>query len=114
LNSFSNEFPSGIILKGGFPNYFCFLCDWDSRYPGNQYTCTKWKRRNAENEKALRLRNEPLIKQTRDILLPPLHIKLGIASKFVKTAAENSREVFECLKTIFPRLSDAKITAGKF
>ena len=66
----------------------------------------------VENEKGLKLKNEPLIKQTQDILLPPLHIKLGIASKFVKTAVESSPEVFDCLKTIFPKLSDAKIRAG--
>jgi len=37
---------------------------------------------------------------------------LGIASKFIKTAVESSPEVFDCLKTIFPKLSDAKIKAG--
>jgi len=53
-----------------------------------------------------------LVKKTEDILLPPLHIKLGIASKFIKTAVDSSAEVFDCLKNIFPRLSDAKIKAG--
>ena len=102
----------GIISKGGFPNYFCFLCDWDSRYQGNQYECSTWKARDAHNIKRLKLKNKPLIKDTRDILLPPLHIKLGIASKFVKTAVESSEEIFDCLKSIFPKLSDTKIKAG--
>lgn len=63
-------------------------------------------------KKNFKLKNEPLIKETSDILLPPLHIKLGIASKFIKTAVKSSAEVFDCLKTIFPKLSDAKIKAG--
>lgn len=113
MSSYSNIVFLGIILKGGFPSYFCFLCDWDSRYQGNQYKRTNWRARDAENEKKLKLKNEPLIKQSTDILLPPLHIKLGIASKFIKTAVESSTEVFDCLKTIFPKLSDAKLKAGK-
>jgi len=39
---------------------------------------------------------------------------LGIASKFIKTAVDSSTEVFDCLKTIFPKLSDAKIKAGNY
>lgn len=31
-----------VIDKGGFPKYFCFLCNWDSRYKGNQYHCRDW------------------------------------------------------------------------
>lgn len=153
----------GIIEKGGFPKYFCFLCNWDSRYKGDQYKCTSWKKRNPENEKKLKLRNDPLIKNRKDILLPPLHIKLGITKKFIEVAiksdaaadeaeeeaeeeeAEEEEEsddevvmdeeddfsenqddsdaedddvavqgegVFDCLKAIFPKLSDAKIKSG--
>lgn len=107
----------GIIDKGGFPKFFCFLCDWNSRYQGNHYTCTDWTRRTADSEGALNLRNKPAVKNTENILLPPLHIKLGIAKKFIETAVKygqtfNEDEVFLCLKSIFPKLSDAKIRNG--
>ncbi|CAH0552110.1 unnamed protein product [Brassicogethes aeneus] len=47
-----------------------------------------------------------------DILLPPLHIKLGIVKKFIEVAVKDDDEVFDCLKTIFPKLSNDKIKHG--
>ena len=70
----------GIIDKGGFPKFFCFLCNWDSRSPLNQFQCNSWRPRGSVEEqmKQHRLKNAHLIDNTQDILLPPLHIKLGI------------------------------------
>ena len=42
------------------------------------------------------------------ILLPPLHIKLGLVKQFVK-ALDFEGEVFQEIRLIFPRQSDAKI-----
>lgn len=103
----------GVISKGGFPKYFCFLCNWDSRNKVDQYQCKHWVKRTPENEKQLKLVNEPLIKNTDDILLPPLNIKLGIAKKFIEVAVKHNEKVFDCLKTIFPKLSNDKIRNGK-
>lgn len=103
----------GIITKGGFPKYFCFLCNWDSRFKGDQYSCKDWIKRHPENARKLKLQNEPLIQNVDNILLPPLHIKLGIAKKFVEVAVRDNTGTFECLKGIFPKLSDVKIRAGK-
>lgn len=102
----------GVISKGGFPKYFCFLCNWDSRSKIDQYQCKHWIKRTSENEKRLNLFNKPLITNIDDILLPPLHIKLGIAKKFIEVAVKHSDEVFECLKNIFPKLSKEKIKNG--
>lgn len=104
----------GIINKGGFPKYFCFLCNWDSRSKLDQYQCKHWIKRTYDNEKQLKLLNEPLIKNIDDILLPPLHIKLGISKKFIEVAVKQNDEVFDCLKNIFPKLSNDKIKNGKF
>ncbi|CAH1111013.1 unnamed protein product [Psylliodes chrysocephalus] len=47
------------------------------------------------------------------MLLPPLHIKLGMMKQFVKALdKENSSFQYLCQK--FPRLSDAKIKEGVF
>lgn len=102
----------GIITKGGFPKYFCFLCNWDSRSKVDQYHCKDWVRRTPENKPQLKLVNDPLIKDINDILLPPLHIKLGIVKKFIEVAVKDDDEVFDCLKTIFPKLSNDKIKHG--
>lgn len=104
----------GIILKGGFPKYFCFLCNWDSRYTENQYQCKDWEARTPELEKQLKLRNEPLIKDVDDILLPSLHMKLGIAGKFVEVVVKDIDDAYDCLKSIFPKLSEAKIRKGTY
>lgn len=52
-----------------------------------------------------------LIVEPKDILMPPLHIKLGLMKQFLK--AHNS-EAFEYLKRLFPKLSEAKVKAGIF
>lgn len=104
----------GVIEKGGYPKYFCFLCNWDSRYKGNQYKCKHWIPRTPENQQSLRLRNEPIIPDSTDILLPPLHTKLGICGKFVEVVVKDVDGAFECLKTIFPKLSNDKIKAGAY
>ena len=47
------------------------------------------------------------------VLLPPLHIKLGIVKNFVKALDRNS-EGFLYLCTKFPNLSDARGKRGTF
>ena len=49
------------------------------------------------------------------IILPPLHIKLGLFKNFVKVLhKKDNSNAFAQLKTIFPNLSDAKLTEGVF
>ena len=47
------------------------------------------------------------------ILLPPLHIKLGMMKQFVK-ALDKENDSFKYLSEKFSRLSDAKIKEGVF
>ena len=47
------------------------------------------------------------------VLMPPLHIKLGLMKQFV-TALNKDSPAFTYLQNIFPKLSEAKITAGIF
>ena len=48
-----------------------------------------------------------------EILLPPLHIKLGLMKNFVK-ALDKTKAGFKCLYENFPRLSEAKFKQGVF
>ena len=48
-----------------------------------------------------------------NILLPPLHIKLGLMRSFIR-AVNKEGKAFTFLKQKFPRVSEAKLTAGIF
>ena len=69
-------------LQSGFTKYPCFMCEWDSRDRSNYWIKRDWPLR------------ESLITGFRNILHPalgdpnvillPLHIKLGLIKQFVK------------------------------
>ena len=58
------------------------------------------------------LKENPLIFMNK-VLLPPLHIKLGLMKKFVKALHKNGA-AFQNLSTVFPGLSAAKFKEGFF
>lgn len=98
-------------LQAGWTKRPCFLCDWDSRYEkGKQYECNDWKPREESVHKEANVINPPLVPRE-NILLPPLHVKLGIVMSFLKEIVKNSA-VFDGLKLEFPRLSENKIKQG--
>ena len=55
---------------------------------------------------------EPLV-DPRKVLMPLLHIKLGLMKQFV-TALDKESAAFNYLRDFFPRLSEAKLKAGVF
>lgn len=98
-------------LQAGYTKYMCFLCLWDTRYSGNQYSRRDWAPRNTFVVNRANVANEPLVVVDK-VLLPPLHIKLGIVKNFVKALHHNSAAT-EHLKVIFPKLSAMKIKEGE-
>ena len=56
--------------------------------------------------------NEPLVDRD-SILLPPLHIKLGLMKQFVKALDKNGN-CFRCIRNRFPGTSYEKVRAGIF
>lgn len=102
------------ILLGmqlGFTKYCCFLCLWDSRDRKSHYKKVNWPTRDLNpNEK--NVVDKPLV-DSKDVLLPPLHIKLGLMKNFVK-AMDQEGQAFKYLRAKFPRLSDAKVKEGIF
>ena len=55
---------------------------------------------------------KPLV-DPKDVLLPPLHIKLGLMKNFVKGMNQEGR-AFKYIREKFPKLSDAKVKEGIF
>ena len=47
------------------------------------------------------------------MLLPPLHIKLGVAKQFVKSLKPTSR-AFRYIRQMFPSISEATVKGGIF
>lgn len=56
--------------------------------------------------------NESLVEREK-ILLPPLHIKLGLMKQSVQTLNVND-EYFKHIRNTFPNLTDAKVKEGIF
>lgn len=99
-------------MQGGFTKYCCFLCLWDSRATCHHYVRTEWPQRTQYSPGKENISNKPLI-DPNDVLLPPLHIKLGLFKNFVK-ALDKDGEAFQYLLQVFPKISYAKIKEGIF
>lgn len=96
-------------MQGGFTKYPCYLCEWNSRAK-DHYKCKDWPPRKSFQLSEKNVINIPLV-QPEKIILPPLHLKLGYMKQFVKRLDQES-EAFLYLKSLFPRLSEAKIKEG--
>lgn len=99
-------------LKGGYPKYCCFMCLWDSRAKVDHYDRRDWGEREDYTAGRDSVNNKPLV-NPKLIFLPALHIKLGLIKQFVN-ALPKEGDAMRFLAARFPKLSDAKITAGIF
>ena len=99
-------------LQQGYTKYCCFLCQWDSRAKDLHYIKKDWPPRASPKVGEMNVENPPLA-DFHKIILPPLHIKLGLAKNLVKAMDQNG-SAFKYLSQKFPRLSQAKIKEGIF
>ena len=101
-----------IGLQGGYIKYFCFICLWDSRDKINHYKRKNWPLRKDYTPGEYNVANESLV-NPKKILMPPLHIKLGLIKQFVKALDKNGSS-FKFIQTMFPGISYAKLKEGIF
>jgi hypothetical protein len=92
-------------LRNG--NAKIFLCEWGSRAKNLHYLKRDWLQRKTLKFRAKDVQN-PALAEWHKILLPPLHITLGLMENFVK-AMDRTGSAFKYLTEKFPRLSEAKI-----
>lgn len=97
-------------LKKGFSKHQCFLCLWEGRSRDLHYTDHKWPARVIYKLGHDSIDHMPLVPSSK-IIIPPLHIKLGLIRNFVR-ALDSEGTAMKYLRTIFPKLSNAKIDAG--
>ena len=99
-------------MQACFTKYCCFLCLWDSRAVSQHYKQNDWGSRSTFVPGEHSLKENPLVDMNK-VLLPPLHIKLGLMKNFVKALHKNGA-AFQHLPTVFPGLSAAKLKEGIF
>jgi hypothetical protein len=75
-------------LQQGYTKYRCFLCQWDSRAKDLNYIKRDWPPRASPKVEEMNVENPPLA-DSHKIILPPLHIKLGLAKNLVKAMDRN-------------------------
>lgn len=91
-------------LQAGYTKHMCFLCEWDSRYKKtSQYDKRDWKLRSNHIIGQKNVEKRALVLKEK-VLMPPLHIKLGVVQSFVKTINKRP-EVLKVLMDIFPGLT---------
>lgn len=98
-------------MQGGNTKYPCYFCEWDSRASSKHYIQRDWNPRTTAVVGEKNSINIPLVNPT-DIILPPLHIKLGLIKQFVKALDKNG-PTFKYLEQVFPRLTSGKLKEGK-
>lgn len=104
----------GIVLgmQSGNIKYPCFLCHFDSRDRTNHYHKKEWPKRESLQPGCSNVIKSPLVDETK-VLIPPLHVKLGLMKQFVK-ALDKDGKCFKYLTVKMHKLSDAKLEAGIF
>jgi len=99
-------------LQAGNTKMPCFMREWDSRARNLHWKNKLWPSRKDLKPGLKNVINSNLIDPNK-VLLPPLHIKLGIMKQFVKRLNENS-DAFEYLSKKFPNITYSKIKEGIF
>ena len=92
-------------MQAGFTNYCYFLCLLDSLAVSQPYKQKDWWSRSTfvPGEYSVK---ENLLVDLNKVLLPPLHIKLGLMKNFVKALDKNGA-AFQHLSTMFSDFNSA-------
>jgi hypothetical protein len=98
--------------QGGNTYYPLFLCEWDSRDRTKHWTKKLWPKRTSLVPGSKYVLRESLVEPNK-VLLPPLHIKIGLMKQFVE-ALDTEWDCFKYLGEKFPQLSEAKLKEGVF
>jgi len=86
--------------------------EWDSRARSLHYPRKDWPARKSLEPGIMNVENQPLVELSK-ILLPSMHLKLGLTKKSVK-AMNQEEAAFTYLREKFRRLSEAKLKKGIF
>ena len=94
-------------MPSGYIKYCCFLCYLENRARSQHYMQKDWPKKSFYVSSTKNVCQTPIVDSSK-IILPPLHIKLGLLKNFVK-AMNKSGEGFKHLQNLFPTISSAKL-----
>ena len=95
----------------GYTKYSCFICLWNSRAREDHWVKKRRPPKVCRVGEA-NLMNELLV-AIEKIIIPPLHIKLGVMKQFVKTSPVTG-DCFNYICRAFPAFTIEKLKAGIF
>jgi hypothetical protein len=99
-------------LQNGYTKHPCYLCEWDSRAKESHYFVKEWKVREQFIKGKQNVVEEPLV-PSENVLIPSLHLMLGLVKQFVKSLPKDEA-AFVYLLSVFSKLSEAKVKEGIF
>ncbi|GBN01379.1 hypothetical protein AVEN_110434-1 [Araneus ventricosus] len=111
LNSNNNN-SQQLDCKQAIPSSFAFCASGTAGTEKKYYIKKVWSKRQFLIPGVKNEENEPLVVSEK-ILLPPLHIKLGLMKNFIK-AMDCGGSGFQYLRLKFPKVSEKKIKEGIF
>lgn len=109
----SGDFKVIALIMGlqlGRTKNACFIYTWISTAKIDHYSAT-WEKRSGFTIGMMNVKEKTLVPPEK-ILMPTLHIKLGLVGSFVRRMNKDD-DAFKYLKVLFQGLSIAKIKAGK-
>jgi len=90
-------------LQCGYTKFPCFLYLWDSRARAQHWITQNCPVREELVPGEKNVQAHPLLERSK-IILPPLHIKLGIMQQFVKALNKDG----DCFKIFAPHFQDQR------
>ena len=93
--------------QSGFTKYPCFVCEWDSRDRINYWIKRDWPLRESLTPSFRNILHPALVDRY-NVILPPLHIDLGLMKLFVK-AFNKEGACFKYIQEKFPCMSAENI-----
>ena len=109
------DFKVTALLRGlqvGYTKMHCFLCEWGSRAQSEQWERYGWPQRKSLTPGSKNVIHEPLADRDK-VLLPPLHIKLGIMEQFLR-ALDKDGDCFKFICQKFCAVTHGKLQAAVF
>ena len=98
--------------QSGFTKYPCLMCEWDSRDRSNHWIKREWPLRESLRPGCKNILHPALVDRS-NVILPPLHINLGLSKQFVK-ALNKEGACFRYIQDKFPNLSAEKVKQSVF
>ena len=95
------------VMKCGVMKCLCFMCEWDSRKWINYWIKRDWPLREYLTPGYRNILNPALVDRS-NVILPTLHIKLGLMKQFVK-ALNNEDACFKYIREKFHYMSAERV-----